>query len=508
MGESMKPRQSISICVRAVIFAFLLGTVAVAAFAVNPPPVITQATVNGTLLTMSGTNLLGVMGDGVYSVSLGGVLASSFTDSATTITANFSTSFAPGSYDVVVLFKKAKGVCDTSYQAAIDVTIGGAGPTGPTGATGVGLPGSPGATGPTGIGLPGATGPTGIGLPGATGPTGIGSVGPTGATGIGATGPTGIGVAGPTGAAGIGATGPTGIGATGPTGIGLPGATGATGIGATGPTGVGVAGSTGPTGPTGIGLPGATGATGIGATGATGATGAASAVAGPTGPTGATGLGATGPTGATGNTGPAGATGAVGVSTQAAMCSILFPNNSLAFCAGSLGFKKIVFVTTTTLSADFGGVTPANSECQSEANNAGLPGTYKAWLSDSLGNSPSVNFTRSAVPYVLPNASLTQVAANWTSLTASPSELTSPIDVTAAGNTLGSTIEVWTGTNPDGTADLTPYGYPTNNCFNWGSTNNANYGVAGLTNSDSPTWTLFSEYPCGTGAFPLYCFQQ
>ncbi len=200
----MGPKQSMKMFARAAVVAISLLTVAVSAFGVNPPPVITQASVSGTVLTLTGTNLLGVMNDGVYSVTMGGVLASNFTYSATMITANFATAFGPDTYNVVVLFKKGKGQCDTSYQAAIDVTVGGSGPTGSTGATGIGLMGPPGPTGP--VGLQGPAGPTGTtGSAGPAGPSGTtgatGSAGPAGPSGT--TGATGsAGPEGPTGPAG------------------------------------------------------------------------------------------------------------------------------------------------------------------------------------------------------------------------------------------------------------------------------------------------------------------
>src|SRR4051794_29230703 len=61
-----------------------------------------------------------------------------------------------------------------------------------------------------------------------------------------------------------------------------------------------------------------------------------------------------------------------------------------------------VFLYTTLLSGDFGGLANADGICQVAADDAGLGGTYKAWLSDNTA-SPSTRFTRAAQPYVLPN---------------------------------------------------------------------------------------------------------
>ena len=184
----------------------------------------------------------------------------------------------------------ADGTVVTRSGTSLIGVSGGAGATGPTGPTGAagsagptGATGSAGATGPTGADstVPGPTGAAGT-----AGPTGA-----TGAAGgIGPTGPTGVGVAGPTGATGAaGSAGPTGAdstvpGPTGPTGAGITGVAGPTGAagtqgvtGVTGPTGAGLTGPTGadstvagPTGPTGVGVTGATGPTGVGITGPTG----------------------------------------------------------------------------------------------------------------------------------------------------------------------------------------------------------------------------------------------
>ena len=52
---------------------------------------------------------------------------------------------------------------------------------------------------------------------------------------------------------------------------------------------------------------------------------------------------------------------------------------------------KYAFVTTWQGDGNIGGLAAADAICQTEAEEAELPGTYKAWLSDS-GNSPSTRF--------------------------------------------------------------------------------------------------------------------
>jgi collagen type I alpha len=290
-------------------------------------------------------------------------------------------------------------------------------------------------------------------------------------------------------------------------------------VGPQGPAGLpGAKGATGATGSAGTpGTPGATGAPGAagtpGAPGATGPAGTPGAI-GATGPTGASGTaGATGPTGATGATGMAGSAGSI-----SAICSTLFPNSSMAVCAASLGFDKIVFVTNAmypgNLTASAGtngatytqtltGVAGGNAVCQLEAGQAGLPGTYKAWLSDSVGNSPATTFNQSTVPYVTPDTNLTTVAANWTGLISGT--LTNYIAYYPNGSSalnLNSDIQevFWTGTAANGT----PTGA---NCNNWTDDTSSYNGLTGVNVYTYYPWTDDNTYSCSY-TVNLTCFQQ
>ena len=160
-------------------------------------PAITNATVNYSAgaVTLTGTNLLGPAGKGVYSIALSGIALTVESDSSTAITAKFPTyppltSLTPGTYSINVIFKNASGGADTTagHNAFFLLTLNVSGPAGPVGATGpTGATGHQGAAG--GNGLAGAMGTTGnpgaMGLPGATGDTGpTGATGATGAAGV------------------------------------------------------------------------------------------------------------------------------------------------------------------------------------------------------------------------------------------------------------------------------------------------------------------------------------
>jgi hypothetical protein len=146
------------------------------------------------------------------------------------------------------------------------------------------------------------------------------------------------------------------------------------------------------------------------------------------------------------------------------------------------------------------GVAGGNADCQAEAAAAGLPGTYKAWLSDSLGNSPAATFSQSTVPYVTPDPGFTQVASNWTQLTSGT--LSAGIDYTAGGNFIEEGNYVWTGSNANGTPS-------TNNCNNWTSTSNNDIGDQGNITDTGSTWSLSGNEPCGGDILDhLVCVQQ
>jgi len=64
--------------------------------------------------------------------------------------------------------------------------------------------------------------------------------------------------------------------------------------------------------------------------------------------------------------------------------------------------KKWVFVTLSDYTGDLGGLEGADAICEAEADDAGLTGTYKAWLSDT-NVGPDTRFTHSTVPSFLLN---------------------------------------------------------------------------------------------------------
>jgi hypothetical protein len=174
--------------------------------------------------------------------------------------------------------------------------------------------------------------------------------------------------------------------------------------------------------------------------------------------------------------------------------------------------ERIVFVSSVLYDGNLGGLAGADSKCQGLAIGAGLPGTYKAWLSDSA-TSAFVRLTHSAVPYVLVDK--TVIANDWTQLTSG--SLLSKINLTEKGQTppagtytCGNTNQtVWSNTLKTGGIFSM-----VNNCSGWTS-NAPSTAHVGSFNYKTFNWTDFCVFPVpdgGTGGCEktsaLYCFQQ
>jgi hypothetical protein len=160
---------------------------------------------------------------------------------------------------------------------------------------------------------------------------------------------------------------------------------------------------------------------------------------------------------------------------------------------------KFVFVTSSGFLGNLGGTAGGNTDCNNAASAAGLPGTYKAWLSTAAaGDNPASSFTQSTIPYVLVDN--TQVAENWAGLVSGTLE--HAIDEDEHG-TITTQSSVWTGTNANGTAPTYPQ--QVLDCFGWSDDTDLAYvGSPGATNSN---WSIQEGIMCNN-VEPLYCFQQ
>jgi hypothetical protein len=92
--------------------------------------------------------------------------------------------------------------------------------------------------------------------------------------------------------------------------------------------------------------------------------------------------------------------------------------------------SRVVFLRTEAgAPMAYGGLAGADAHCQQAADDAGLTGEFRAWLSATANDSPATRFERGGGPFVRPDG--TVIALDWADLV--DGTLAAPISVTAAG---------------------------------------------------------------------------
>jgi hypothetical protein len=181
-----------------------------------------------------------------------------------------------------------------------------------------------------------------------------------------------------------------------------------------------------------------------------------------------------------------------------AICGIYYATNTAPpdMCRN----LNLIFTTSATYTGDLGGLAGADAKCQALAEAAGLPGTFKAWLSDS-STTASQRLSHSAMPYIRTDGR--HIAKNWADLT------DGTIDVPLSVDENGSTIEsawpyTWTWTNADGSGGTTGW-----NCRDWTYSGGLpDKGEGGFIYETNYKWTMIrSSDGCGESLY-LYCIEQ
>ncbi|MFZ5443529.1 MAG: DUF1554 domain-containing protein [Myxococcota bacterium] len=165
---------------------------------------------------------------------------------------------------------------------------------------------------------------------------------------------------------------------------------------------------------------------------------------------------------------------------------------------------KLVFVTRTTYTGDLGGLTGGDGLCAAAASAASLGGTWRAWLSSTVGTRVNAfDRIQGDGPWYLVGTDdagrRIKAFTNKTSLRASPLV---PIDRTELGERLPGGRFVWTGTSSTG--DASAVALYDNSCANWTDARFGNQGDVGDVYSQ---WTNQRGQDC-SGTASLYCFQQ
>ena len=188
-------------------------------------------------------------------------------------------------------------------------------------------------------------------------------------------------------------------------------------------------------------------------------------------------------------------------------------NEPRTFCNVSTCERgRLVFATSTTYNSNFGvgtvggGVVRADNDCQALANDAGLGGTFRAWLSDPT-SFPASRFVRDGGVYVRAGDRAI-IARDWADLT--DGTIGALINRSERGITVNfANSGVLTGTTIVGTSATFSGGNTNTHCVGWASSSGQNFGTRGDGFSLTSAWTNASNPGCGTltGA-RLYCFEQ
>lgn len=154
------------------------------------------------------------------------------------------------------------------------------------------------------------------------------------------------------------------------------------------------------------------------------------------------------------------------------------------------------FVSNEQYSGNLGGVAGADANCQRMAEQVGLSGSWKAWLSSSTVSAAS-HMAQSLMPYKLVDG--TQIAASWADLT--DGLLGAALNKDRTGAAL-SNIEVWTGTSYDGSGTGSY-------CSDWTSSSaSPPYGTVGINSYTSSAFTSSYLQFCNRTNVALYCLEQ
>lgn len=167
---------------------------------------------------------------------------------------------------------------------------------------------------------------------------------------------------------------------------------------------------------------------------------------------------------------------------------------------GIVGDQHRIFITSSTYTGNLGGISGADSKCQTAAQNAGLLRTYKAIISDS---SDEARDNLSLVGEVLNIDSsgnqdtIVEFGANlW------DSSLDTNIKYDEFGNFQSG--RVWTGTDSDGGNTSGTL----ENCSNWSSSSSGVDGGVGDSTSSFGDWVEDASTQTCDNSFRLYCISQ
>jgi hypothetical protein len=172
--------------------------------------------------------------------------------------------------------------------------------------------------------------------------------------------------------------------------------------------------------------------------------------------------------------------------------------------SGTYTGDLVTEATTFTGSAPANAIAGADAICQKHAGDAGLLGTYKAWIATTnVATVPATRFTDingTVLDFKLVNG--TTVANGWTDLT--DNSLDNAINRTELDTAASSFA--WSNVTPDGTG--VQGGTASNDtCNEWTDSGAGSSGRYGQTSKADIFWTFGPSGGCNNTQ-ALYCFQQ
>lgn len=168
-------------------------------------------------------------------------------------------------------------------------------------------------------------------------------------------------------------------------------------------------------------------------------------------------------------------------------------------CSNTCAAPRIVFVTSGTFVGALGGLAGADEKCAMAAQTAGLPGTWRAWLSDGTENgSPAGRFDTMFSGFYK-RVDGVPVAHGWAGLGGA---LLAKIEVTENNAVVGNPKSAWTNINQGGTA-----ADKDNHCGGWTSESDQSSAVRGSLTVMDAGWTNAGVQTCDNDLH-LYCFQN
>jgi len=229
--------------------------------------------------------------------------------------------------------------------------------------------------------------------------------------------------------------------------------------------------------------------------------------------------GDTGVTGGTGETGSTGATGAQGepgtpadtAITDSLQTQINDLQNQINVIDPQADLStyqvmgNIIFVTSQRFDGNLGGLAGADAKCNAAAQNAGLPGTYKATLSHGkTANEAEVNardrIADNGFPYRRIDGAIIQVS--YRKLFFSQIFHSIELDETGRATPVGTQRFGWTGADNQGSA------LPNDHCNAWTSNSKAlSGGVGEAALTTFPHWYKFFSAEC-VEMHSLYCASE